>query len=312
MYFVRRLSLALPTVFLVTLITFAAIRLLPGDASNARLGEAWTASAANQIRSELGLDDPWYQQYGRWLWDMAHLDFGSSSIGNVDIRSEIGPRLQVTGLLAFYSLALAVTIGVPVGVLSALRQQELSDYALRTLAVGALSVPGFFLATLLLAYRPLGWVPPLGQYVSPWDDPIHHARLMIVPAVLLSLPASASLMRHTRTMMLEVLRQDYVRTAHAKGLAGRRVIIIHALRNALIPVVTVLGLQVVALMGGTVIYESIFGIPGMGTYLIQAATQRDYPSLQAITVVAALIVLVVNLLVDLVYMRLDPRIWGSS
>jgi peptide/nickel transport system permease protein len=203
-------------------------------------------------------------------------------------------------------------IGVPVGVVSALRQQKLSDYLLRTIAVGALSVPGFFLATLLLAYRPLGWVPPLGHYVSPWHDPIGHVRLMIVPAVLLSLPASAGLMRHTRTMMLEVMRQDYVRTARAKGLGGQRVIIVHALRNALIPVITVLGLQVVGLMGGTVIYESIFGVPGMGTYLIQAATQRDYPSLQAITVVAATIVLLVNLAIDLAYMRLDPRIWGSS
>ena len=305
---VHRLILALPTLALVSFISFALVRLLPGDPARARLGEAWTAGAAAEINQQLGLDRPWPVQYTRWVANLAQGDFGQSTIGGEPIGPALRSRFEVTLLLALYALLFAIAIGIPIGVISAVKQYSVADYALRALSIAGLAVPGFFLATLLLAYRPFGWTPPLGRYESILSNPSANLQLMAVPALLLGLSAGAGLMRITRTMMLEVLRQDYVRTARAKGLNNLHVLVQHTLRNALIPSVTVLGLTMVGLFGGSVIYESIFGLPGMGLYLLQSATTRDYPALQAITVVFSCIVILVNLVIDVLYTFLDPRL----
>ncbi len=304
----QRLLISLPTLLLVSFISFAVVRMLPGDPTTARLGEAWNATAASEIKQQLGLDDPWYTQYGRWLSGVVRGDLGKSTIGGEPIGPALRSRLEVTLLLALYALVFATLIGIPVGVISAVAQYSVTDYVLRALAIAALAVPGFFLATLILAFRPFGWTPPLGRYESVLSNPAASLQLLIVPAVLLGLSAGAGLTRVTRTMMLDVLRQDYVRTAKSKGLTELRVITRHALRNALIPVVTVLGLSMVALIGGSVIYESIFGLPGIGLYLLQSATMRDYTALQAITLTFAVAVLVINFSIDILYTFLDPRL----
>ena len=306
-YVGRRLSLSVPTLLIITLITFAMVRLLPGDPAAARLGDAWTASSAAEINSQLGLDRPWFVQYGDWMVHALQGDFGKSTTGGEAITPVLMKRMKVTVVVGAYALLFAIFLGTPIGVISATRQYSLADYVLRTVAILGLSVPGFFFATLLLAYRPFGWVPPLGRYVDPWQNPLGNFELVVFPSIFLGLSIAATIMRFTRTMMLEVLRQDYIRTARAKGLTEYSVIMRHALRNAMIPVVTVLGVAVTGVFGGSVIYESIFAIPGVGSYLLQSATVRDYPALQAITFVLALIVLLVNLGVDISYAVIDPR-----
>lgn len=306
-FIVRRLLLAIPTLVLVSFITFAAIRLVPGDAASARLGEAYTEEAAQKIRAELGLDDPWYVQYGNWVSDVSRGSLGNSSAGGGPVSDALVSRFQATAALALYALCFALLVGIPAGIASALWQNSVWDLLIRAAAIGGVSIPGFFFATLVLAYRPLGWVPPLGGYAAPWEDLSKNLQILAVPALLLGLSVGAGLMRYTRTMMLEVLRQDYIRTARAKGLAKPRVIIRHALPNGLVPVITIAGVSTVALMGGTVVYESIFGIPGVGTYLIGAASRSDYPALQGVTFVMAVLVLLINLSVDIACTVLNPR-----
>jgi peptide/nickel transport system permease protein len=226
-----------------------------------------------------------------------------------EITGELIDRLPVSVQLGAFALFFTLCLGVPVGVISALKQDTALDYILRSFAIGGLSIPGFWLAILFLTFSALWftWVPPM-EFSSFIDDPIASVGQMLAPALLMSLAMSAGIMRMTRTMMLEVMREDYIRTARAKGLGYWTVVIRHALKNAMIPVITIIGMQMTLLVGGTVIMESIFSIPGMGRYLVAAISFRDYPVIQGVNLIICTTIIILNLLVDLTYGYLDPRI----
>src|SRR5262249_50250019 len=257
----------------------------------------------------LGLDRPFHVQYVEWLGRAVGGDLGEPLWTRRPVLQELGQRLPVTAELAVYATVIALLIALPVGVLAAARQDSVADYIVRSLAILGLSVPNFWLATLLIVLPAIwwGWRPVTG-FMEFRADPVAHVAQILLPALILGITSAAALMRLTRGMLLEVLRQDYVRTAWAKGLRERIVVLKHGLKNALIPVMTVLGLQVAAIAGGAAIIEWIFGIPGMGQFLGDATVQRDYPVIQGINLVIVTIVVVTNLTVDLVYAVLDPRI----
>ncbi|MGD9893728.1 MAG: ABC transporter permease [Dehalococcoidia bacterium] len=304
----RRVLFAIPTVLIVSFLVFSMIRFLPGDIAVAKLGEAYTEEAAQRIRAEYGLDKPWPQQYITYLADVLRGDLGTAESGQ-PVLSEIRSRFPVTFELAMLAVFFSALIGIPLGVLSAIRQDTPLDYIGRSGAIIGLAVPGFVLATLLQSFFSIQWGINIAsvRYHSFSSDPLGNLGQMWIPALLLSLGTGAQVMRMTRAMMLEVQRQDYIRTATAKGLRERVVLLRHALRNALMPVVTIFGLQMAFLIGGTVIFESIFSLPGMGRYLIEAVTRRDYAVVQGITLIFATGVVLINLLVDLSYTFLDPR-----
>lgn len=310
-YFMRRVMLGIPTVFIVTFIVFALVRMMPGDPASTVLGEAWSRGAAERITEQLGLDQPWYQQYASWLVNALRGDLGDAMIGGGDVSEGIASRLPATATLTLMSLIVAVTVGLSVGVISAIRRDSLLDQGLRMIAIAGISIPNFFIAVLLIGYRPLGWAPPLGRYEPLWSNPSQNLALLGPAALILGITAGAPLMRIARTSMLEVLGQDYLRTARAKGLPNRTVIMRHAMRNALLPSITLMGLILVALISGTVIFESIFGIPGIGFYLLQSASMRDYNAIQGIAAFIAVIVVLANILVDMTYAFIDPRLRGS-
>ncbi len=310
-YIIRRLLLAVPTVLLVMFATFMLLRLVPGDLVELMMAENPYATEEDRARieRELGLDKPIPQQFAVYLGKVVRGDFGHSPWTGRSVASELQDRLPVTVEFGFMAILIGLVIALPVGILSAVRQDTLADYAARSFAILALSVPYFFTALLLIVFPSTwwGWSPPLTY--KPWSaGPIDHLYYYFWPALLLGVGLAGSVMRMTRTMMLEVLRQDYIRTAWAKGLRERAVITRHALKNALIPVVTIVGLQVGTALGGTIILESIFNIPGVGRYFIGAIFQRDYPSVQGVVLVLAVIVVLVNIVVDLTYGWLDPRI----
>jgi peptide/nickel transport system permease protein len=271
-----------------------------------------TEEQADELRAELGLDEPLPVQFLEYLANLVQGDFGTSIWTSQSVLGEIVDRLPITAELAALAILFSFCIGVPIGVASALYQDRWPDYVLRALAVGGLSIPGFWLGTLAVVMPAIWWgySPPL-RYVSPMDDPIANLRQFVVPAFIMSLFLSSILMRMTRSAMLEVLRQDFVRSARAKGLRESAVIGRHALRNALIPIVTIVGTQMAVLIGGTVIFEHIFNLRGIGSYVFQAVTQRDYPAIQAVNVLLAVAVLLINLVVDLSYAYLDPRLRAS-
>ncbi len=307
-YALRRLLLALPTVLLVSFLVFGMIRFLPGDIATAKLGEGYTEEAARRIRAQYGLDKPWPQEFLRYLAAVARGDLGRAESGQPVVH-EIRTRYPVTLELALLAVAFAALLGIPIGVLSAVRQDGLADYLARSGAVLFLAVPGFYLATLLQSLFSLQWGVNIASihYTPLTQNPLANLQQMWLPALILSLGTAAQVMRMTRAMMLEVLRQDYIRTATAKGLRRGVVLTRHALRNALMPVVTIFGLTMAFLIGGTVIFESIFSLPGMGRYLIEAVTRRDYAAVQGVTLVFAVSVVAINLFVDLSYTWLDPR-----
>jgi peptide/nickel transport system permease protein len=288
------------------------IRLVPGNIVDTMLAEVPYATEADRARLEaqLGLDEPVPTQFVKYTWNVLRGDLGESPYTNTPVMEEIKNRLPVTFEFGLYSILISLVIALPVGILSAIRQDTWSDYTARTFAILALSVPYFFTATLLVVFPSAwwGWAPPL--LYKDWSDdgPIQHLYYFFFPAMLFGINLSGTVMRLTRTQMLEVLRQDYIRTAWAKGLRERAIITGHALKNALIPVVTVIGLQIPIVVGGTLILETIFNMPGIGRYFISAVGQRDYPSLQGVTLVIAFIVIASNLIVDLTYGVLDPRI----
>jgi len=304
----RRALLAIPTVLIVSFLVFSMIRFLPGDIAVAKLGEAYTEEAAVRIRAEYGLDKPWPQQYATYMGNLVRGDFGRAESGQ-PVLQELRSRFPVTLELALMAVLFSALIGIPIGVLSAIRQDSLIDYFARGLAIFGLAVPGFYLATLLQAYFSINHGMNIASlnYNKLSADPIANLKQMWLPAFILSLGTAAQVTRMTRAMMLEVLRQDYIRTASAKGLASRVVLLRHALRNALMPVVTIFGLTMAFLIGGTVIFESIFSLPGMGRYLIEAVTRRDYAVVQGITLIFATAVVLINLIVDISYTLLDPR-----
>src|ERR671910_1324621 len=310
-YIVRRVAFAIPTLVVVSIGIFLMVRLLPGDIIDILFGGDLSASeeVKQQAREQLGLNGSYAEQYWRWISGVFQGDFGFSLRNTEPVSNIIADSLVVTLELVVLGLLIATVIGVPLGVISAVRRDSAADYGARIGGLIGLSIPSFWLATLLLLFtsRVFGWVPPL-VYISPFDDPIGNLSQFIMPAISISVFTMAIVMRMVRNTMLEVLGQDYVRTARAKGVKQKVVISRHALRNALIPVVTVVGFEIGILMGGSAIVEIIFGLPGMGNTLINAIFGRDYPVIQAMTLMIAFVFIFANLLVDLLYGVLDPRI----
>ncbi|GIW18107.1 ABC transporter permease [Tepidiforma sp.] len=311
-YILRRLLLMVPTLLGVTFVVFVIVRAVPGDVVDLVLGEFGAGDQATKeaIRKEFGLEGNIVAQYVRWLGDIVQFDLGRSLISNREVTSELRNRLPVTFQLGAMAIFFSLLIAIPVGVISAIRQDTWADYAGRSFAIGLLAAPNFWIAILLisLAARYFQWGVPPAKYIPFTDDPIGNLKLMFMPALILGGGLSGSVMRFTRSSMLEVLRQDYIRTAWAKGLRERVIIIRHAMRNALIPVITVVGLQLPVLVGGTVIIETVYSIPGMGRYYVSSIDQKDYPVIQAVNIVVALVVVFANLTVDVLYSVIDPRI----
>jgi peptide/nickel transport system permease protein len=313
-YLARRLLLFVPTLLLASVIIFVVMRILPGDVALVILGAEEGAPVqldkVERLRESLGLNEPLPVQYGRWVWRLVNGEFGGHSlVRDEPIASIVGRRLPVTLQLAGYAAFLAVIVSLPLGVLAALYQNRWPDYLVRVATVAGLALPHFWVALLLLLVLVLvfRWSPPL-FYQNVWEDPWTHLQQVIWPALLLAWGYSSFVIRVTRSTVLEVIRQDYVRTARSKGLRERIVLSRHVLRNALIPVITLGGLQLAGLLSGTVILENIFAIPGLGQAIVQAAMVRDFPVVQTLAVLLVLFMLSLNLLVDILYVFVDPRI----
>jgi peptide/nickel transport system permease protein len=308
-YIIRRILLVFPTLFLVTFLVFSVVRLLPGDVVELMVAEQGYADDEEELREMLGLDKPLHKQYLTYMKNVFRGDLGISLWSGLPVTEEIKRRLPISFTLAGLSILWTVLMGIPIGVVSALKQDTWLDYGIRSAGIGGLSLPNFWLATLLLVFGSIWfqWVPPM-DYVPITKDPVANLSQLLAPSLLLSLARAATIMRMTRTMMLEVMREDYIQTARAKGLTGWVVVVRHALKNALIPVLTISGMQLAFLIGGTVIMESIFVLPGVGKYLLDAITWRDYPAIQGVNLVMCTIIVMMNLIVDLLYAFIDPRI----
>lgn len=308
---IRRLLALLPTLVFTSIIVFASIRMIPGDVIDLMLAQNDISTGNDRavIEAALGLDQPIYIQYFVWVVDVLSGDLGRSLWQNTPVTEQLALTLPITFELGFLALLVALSVAIPIGIYSAMRQDSMGDYITRSFSLLMLAVPSFWLATLVMVFPSVWWrwAPPL-QYTPFLEDPVANLAHMSVPAILLGLSLSAVTMRMTRTMMLEVLRQDYIRTARAKGLKENIVIVRHALRNCLIPVVTLVGLQAPLLIGGAVILEQIFVIPGMGLMLLEAVFQRDYPVVTGVFLVVGVSILLINLVVDLTYSLLDPKV----
>ena len=309
-YILQRLGLAVLTLAIVCLLTFSVLRVMPGSAAEMMVTDQGYADDVEQLREKLGLNDPLYVQWWDWLAELGRGNLGESLYTGDSISSELSRRLPPTLLLGALIIAVGWTLGVPLGIVAAVKRGSALDQASRTLAVLFLAVPTFWLATMFLVFSSVwfGWAPSL-RFVPLTEDPIAHLELLLWPALIGGLAASASVVRITRTLMLEVLRQDYMRTAQAKGLGTRPVLFRHGLSNASPPLITILGLQVsMQVITGTVILEQIFSIPGVGRYILEAASRRDYPVVQGILILTASMILITNLVVDILYGYLDPRV----
>jgi peptide/nickel transport system permease protein len=301
----------IPTLFGITLLVFMLTRFTPQDTVDLLVGEIGYQDEAlkQKLRDELGLSSSVVKQYWNWITDVLRGDLGSSWYSGRSLSEELRNRVPVSMELGVLALGLSIVIGIPIGVISALKQDTVIDYATRGLAILLLAVPSFWLAimVLIIGSRYFQWAPPVA-YTAPWKDLLNNLYILLTPAVILGIGLSGTKMRLMRAQMLEVLRQDYIRTARAKGLAETAVMIRHASKNALIPVVTVIGLQIPILIAGSVILENIFLLPGIGRYLVDSATRSDFPILQGLTLIIATVIVVSNLLVDLSYAFLDPRV----
>lgn len=312
-YIIRRLLLLIPTLFIVTLIIFFLVRWVPGsaiDVIEATLSQGGTVNIDRAaIEHALGLDVPAHIQYVRWLGGLIRGDLGNSIIQNRPVLTMILERFPVTFELGALAIIIGVTISLPLGIYSAVRQDTSGDYIGRTIAIVMMSVPSFWLGTLVMIYPSTwwGWSPPV-ELIRFTENPLGNLGMFVLPAFIMGAQTAGGTMRLTRTMMLEVMRQDYIKTAWSKGLTERTVIVRHAIKNAFIPVITILGAGLGHLIGGAVIIENIFCLPGMGQLMLQALNQRDYPLVSATTLIAAIFVMFMNLLVDIAYTWLDPRI----
>ncbi|MEQ8858018.1 MAG: ABC transporter permease [Pseudomonadales bacterium] len=310
-YILRRLLALIPTLLFASLIVFGSMRLIPGDVIDLMLAQNDIATAQDRatIEAALGFDKPVHEQYVTWLGAALRGDLGRSLWQNTPVVEQLAASLPITFELGLLALLVSISVALPIGIYSAMRQDTAGDYTARSFSLIMLAVPSFWLGTLVMVFPSVWWrwSPPL-EYTPFLEDPLANLAHMIVPAILLGLAISAVTMRMTRTMMLEVMRQDYIRTARAKGLPERLVVIRHALRNGLIPVVTLIGLQAPLLIGGAVILEQIFVVPGMGLLLLEAVFQRDYPVISGVFLVVGVGILLINLLVDLTYGWLDPRV----
>jgi len=310
-YILRRLLLAIPTLMVVSILVFSLVRLVPGDVVMARLSESGyvTEEQLNEMRAELGIDRNPVVQYLDWASGVVRGDFGKSLWDDNEVLPTIVGRMGISMEIGVFAILTAVCIAIPLGVLSAVRQNTWVDYVARLFAVTGLSLPDFWIATMLLLFLSVqvGWLPEFGWY-RPWEDPWKNFLAIIFPALIVGYRFSAVSARMTRSAMLEVMREDYVRTARAKGLRDRTVVVKHALRNGLIPVITIMGSQVSFLLGGLVVLEQIFSLPGMGRYTYDAVIHRDYTVVQGTVMVMPSVYILVNLAIDLTYALIDPRI----
>jgi len=310
-YVARRVLQGLLVLWLVSLAIFSLVRILPGDAVIMQLDQAAAPSPESlaRARQELGLERPFLAQYRTWIAGALHGDLGRSLITRRSVTSELGKRISLTSHLAVMSIVVALLIALPIGVLSAVKQDTASDYLARFFAVLGLSLPDFWLATVVITFLAIWvrWIPPVG-FAPLWEDPARCLGQLAIPALIIGARLAAVSMRMTRSSLLEVLRQDYIRTARAKGARERAVIVRHAMKNAFIPVVTVIGQQFSVLLGGTVIVEFIFLQPGVGSLMLDAVLLRDYTLIQGAVLFFAAVIVATNLLVDLSYAWLDPRI----
>ena len=312
-YIIRRLLLLIPIMLGVSFLTFAAFRIIPGDAAILRCGFGCTPEVVEALQHDLGLDRPWYEQYGDWVFGIVQGDFGESiTESGLPVTTELGRRLPITGEILIMSLILSVVMGVPPGILSAIRPGTPLDFIARLGSVLGLSVPNFWLGTLVITFGLVwfGWTPPQfgSGYVPFFDDPWVNLQQFFFPSLVLATAIAAGIMRLTRSSMLEVLRNDYIRTAWSKGLRERTVVIRHALKNALIPVVTVLGLSIGGLIGGAVLVETVFALNGVGFWVVSSVIRRDIFVVMSLTLIFATTYVVANLVVDIAYGWLDPRI----
>ncbi|HEV8457091.1 MAG TPA: ABC transporter permease [Methylomirabilota bacterium] len=308
-YLIQRLAISAITLVLISLIVFTGVRLIPGDPARVMAGTDADEAGLAEIRAKYGLNDPIPVQYLRWVGLALRGDLGESIRTRESVVKTVARKLPITVELACFAILIALTIAIPVGVLSAVRRNTFWDYLANGLSLCGLSVPSFWLGImliLLLSVR-LGWLPASG-FVSLLQEPVANLQRMIMPAFVLGTALAAVLMRQTRNSMIEVLSADYIRTAYSKGLAGRAVVFRHAIRNGLIPVVTILGLQTGALMSGAVVTEQIFVVPGFGRLIVEAVFTRDYPLVQGVVLITASSYVLINLLVDMSYTLLDPRI----
>ena len=313
-YLARRLLLFIPTLIGASLLVFVLVRLVPGDPALLILAGSsgdipFSQEDYDNLRSRMGLDRPMYVQYISWLGRFVTLDWGTSLYLNSPIVDELKPKMVLTLELAFLSMAIATVSAVFIGVLAAVRQDTIVDRSIMVFSVTGLAIPTFVMGLLVLLFlvKVFQWFPPLGT-VYFWDDPLTNLKTLAWPVLVIAYFNNAAITRMTRAQMLEVLRQDYMRTARAKGLVESLVVYRHGLRNAVLPVVTLFGLQMGALMGGAVVIETVFSLPGMGRFLIESIQRRDYPIVEIIILIIAFAFVTINLLVDLSYGLLDPRI----
>jgi peptide/nickel transport system permease protein len=314
-YILQRLLLVVPALLGVSMVIFVIMRMLPGDVARQILtgggsGQGVTEEQVVKLRHELGLDAPLPVQYLRWLGGVAHFDFGRSLQPSQDRISDLLiERAPVTAELAIGAVLLGLVIAVPLGIISAIYQNSLLDYLLRTFTIAGLSIPVFALGVMMIIFldRFLGYTPPV-EWKNIWIDPAVNLQKIVFPVLIIGYGYAAIVSRLTRSTMVEVLREDYVRTARAKGLRLNSVVVRHALRNAMLPVITIAGLQLGTLLAGAVITESIFALPGLGLLIVRSILQRDYPTVQAIVMLSAAVYVVINLGVDLMYAWIDPRI----
>lgn len=313
-YILKRLLLFVPTVVGVSIGIFAILRIVPGDVAATILRGSdretnFTEEQRLEVVKSFGLDKPLHEQYLIWIWGAVRFDLGDSWYIKKPIVTQLKRQFPVTVQVAVLAALMVALVAVPIGVLAAVYQDRWPDYILRSIGVVGLAMPNFFTAIVIVIVlsRWFNWLPPLG-FSNLWDHPVQSLQQLFFPAVALAFTGSGTLLRLVRAQMLEILRDDYVRTARAKGLSERVVVLRHALRNALIPVVTLYGFQVAALLGGTVVIEQIFSIPGMGSSFIDAVFLKDLPVVQAYVLYIVVVALAINLIVDLTYAWLDPRI----
>lgn len=308
-YILRRLVMLIPVILVVGIVVFALVHLTPGDPAAVILGDRASAEDIANLRDQLGLNDPLPVQFVRWFGGVLRFDFGDSIFIGEPVTRAMLDRAQPTILLTIYALTIQILIGVPAGVISAVRHNSLVDRLVTVVSISGAAIPTFFLGILLIllfAVR-LRWLPS-GGYTPLTEDPVAHFKGMAMPAFALGFSSSGLLARLVRSSMLDVLREDYVRTAYSKGLPQRIVVIRHALRNALIPALTVIGTSVGGLLGGAVVTETVFTIPGMGRLVVQSIARRDYPVIQGAVMTIAMTYVLVNLAVDVLYVYADPRV----
>ncbi len=313
-YIIRRLLLIIPTLFILTILVFLSVRFIPGDIIDVMqirmASQTMAVLDRAAVERRLGLDVPVHVQYVRWIGGIfLRGTLGESLMGRGAVEEKIIDRLPVTIELGLMAILIGLVIALPVGIYSAIRQDTAADFLGRSVAIIGLATPNFWLGIMVMIYPAIwwGWAPPL-ELVFFTEDPLGNLAVFLIPSLILGTASAAATMRMTRTMMLEVLRQDYIRTAWSKGLKERAVVVRHAVKNALIPVVSLIGLQLPILVGGAVIMENIFNLPGLGRLLLNALNDRDYPMVSGINLFFATGVVVINLLIDLIYAVLDPRV----